>query len=62
LPAQVAADCGFADQSHFTRHFKRLTGVTPAQYARAHTPRNGAKSGTFRVAGVVPNLLEQSDH
>jgi AraC-like DNA-binding protein len=33
-PAQVAAQYGFFDQSHLTRHFKRLWGVTPAQYAR----------------------------
>ena len=31
--AHVAAATGFADQSHFTRHFKRLTGTTPARYA-----------------------------
>ena len=34
LPANVAADLGFVDQSHFTRHFKRFVGVTPAKYAR----------------------------
>jgi AraC-like DNA-binding protein len=34
-PAEVAANFGFADQSHFTRHFKRLVGVTPGQYARS---------------------------
>jgi AraC-like DNA-binding protein len=28
----VASDTGFTDQSHFTRHFKRITGVTPGQY------------------------------
>ena len=28
----VAMDAGFADQSHFTRHFKRVVGVTPGQY------------------------------
>jgi AraC-like DNA-binding protein len=33
-PAHVAAEYGFVDQSHLTRHFKRLVGVTPAQYAR----------------------------
>lgn len=32
----VALDLGFADQSHFTRHFKRIVGVTPAVCARAH--------------------------
>jgi AraC-like DNA-binding protein len=31
--ASVAALTGFVDQSHFTRQFKRLVGVTPAQYA-----------------------------
>jgi len=32
--AHVAAATGFADQSHLTRHFKRLLGVAPADYAR----------------------------
>lgn len=31
--AVVAANLGFADQSHFTRHFRRIMHVTPAQYA-----------------------------
>jgi AraC-like DNA-binding protein len=30
--AGVALDTGFADQSHFTRYFKRVTGVTPGSY------------------------------
>jgi AraC-like DNA-binding protein len=29
---QVASQTGFADQSHLTRHFKRLVGVPPGQY------------------------------
>jgi AraC family transcriptional regulator len=29
--AEIAAQTGFCDQSHFTRHFKRMTGVTPKQ-------------------------------
>ncbi|WIG60061.1 MAG: Transcriptional regulator, AraC family [Ktedonobacterales bacterium] len=33
--AQVAALTGFTDQSHFTRHFKRIVGVPPGHYARA---------------------------
>jgi AraC-like DNA-binding protein len=31
--AAVASATGFTDQSHFTRHFKRFAGVTPARYA-----------------------------
>jgi AraC family transcriptional regulator len=30
--AQVAARAGFCDQGHFTRHFKRLVGVTPKRF------------------------------
>ena len=38
-PARVAMEVGFADQSHFTRHFKRIMGVTPGQYVQAWWPR-----------------------
>ena len=31
--AETAFNAGFADQSHFTRHFKRLTGMTPKQFS-----------------------------
>ena len=34
-PAEVAVRCGFADQSHLIRHFKRVVGVTPGEYVRA---------------------------
>lgn len=30
--ADVAADCGFADQAHFQRTFKRLRATTPGHY------------------------------
>ncbi len=33
--AEVALECGFADQSHFIRCFKRIVGTTPRSYVRA---------------------------
>jgi AraC-like DNA-binding protein len=38
-PAEVAAAAGFADQSHLTRHFRRILGVTPGRYQRAGRTR-----------------------
>jgi AraC-like DNA-binding protein len=35
-PAEVAAEVGFADQAHLTRHFKRVVGVPPGSYQREH--------------------------
>jgi AraC family transcriptional regulator len=36
--AQVAAELGFADQSHFTNVFRRLAGDTPARFRAALRP------------------------
>ncbi len=33
--AQIAYDCGFADQSHFTRVFTQVVGTTPGAWRRA---------------------------
>jgi AraC-like DNA-binding protein len=34
--SKVAADFGFADQSHMTRAIKALTGASPARWRRSH--------------------------
>jgi AraC family transcriptional regulator len=34
--AAIAQELGFADQSHFTMHFKRVHGLGPAGYRRQH--------------------------
>jgi AraC-like DNA-binding protein len=34
--AAVAAECGFSDQSHFTKEFRRIMGETPRSYRRRH--------------------------
>jgi AraC family transcriptional regulator len=35
----IALDAGFADQSHFTKAFKRLMGITPGQFRSASRSR-----------------------
>lgn len=37
--AMIALDAGFADQSHFSRAFRRAYGETPAEYSRAFRSR-----------------------
>ncbi|MDO9632671.1 MAG: AraC family transcriptional regulator [Humidesulfovibrio sp.] len=37
----AALASGFCDQAHMTRHFARVVGLSPAQYARAHRHRKG---------------------
>ena len=49
--AEISLACGFADQSHFTRAFRKLTGMTPAAFrlqllpdlqpARSYLPNMG---------------------
>lgn len=34
--SQIALDCGFADQSHLSRVFRRATGLSPAVWRRHH--------------------------
>jgi len=36
-PGEAATAAGFYDQSHLTRHFKRVVGTTPGRYARTGT-------------------------
>jgi AraC-like DNA-binding protein len=34
-PANAASEAGFYDQSHLSRHFKSVCGMTPGQYMAA---------------------------
>lgn len=40
--AAIAHDLGYADQAHFTRDFRRVTGMTPGEFARRFPVRGGA--------------------
>jgi transcriptional regulator GlxA family with amidase domain len=51
--ASIAAAAGFVDQSHLYRHFRRLLGVTPGEYARRFAP-GCAPVKCDRVAREVP--------
>lgn len=55
VPAvEVAGQVGFADQSHFTRHFRRIWRVTPGSYLRMMRAKNdaaGRPSGRRAQAG-----------
>lgn len=45
--ASVAYECGFADQSHLSRKFKAVYGLTPAAWAAAASGRNGYDAGVM---------------
>ncbi len=40
--ADIAAECGFADQSHFTRAFRRMAATTPLRFRRTVVPKTAA--------------------
>jgi AraC-like DNA-binding protein/quercetin dioxygenase-like cupin family protein len=47
--SEAAFDTGFTDQSHFTRNFKLMMGVTPGQFhARLSVGGNGVQSRRLR--------------
>lgn len=37
--AEIAVGCGFADQSHMTREFRKLIGMTPRAYRQQRTAK-----------------------
>jgi AraC family transcriptional regulator len=43
--ASIATDCGFFDQSHFSRVFARLENHSPSQWRRLHRSDGDPKSG-----------------
>lgn len=55
---EVALSLGFHDQSHFSRHFRRIVGVPPGRLARAHRERGG-DPGQARTRSPRPLALQR---
>ncbi len=45
FPAEVAVACGYVDQSHMHREFRRRFGLTPGAYRNAWLSRNPIQDG-----------------
>lgn len=67
--AQVASDAGFFDQSHLSRHFKSVCGITPGRYLRelgGAFPQRGASRRAYpqpamlRPGEVFPSRSAQT--
>ena len=44
--SQIAAVCGFTDQSHLNRWMKRIVGVTPGELVRSRNRKNIQDNGS----------------
>ena len=61
-PVEAATQLGFVDQSHMSRHFKRIVGVTPKRYllcGSASKPR-AAESSAAAFARTAQSLADRS--
>jgi transcriptional regulator GlxA family with amidase domain len=51
IPAVSVADaCGFYDQSHLSRHFKNVCGMTPGEYLRRVAPPADVRDAVAPIA------------
>ncbi|NOY00226.1 MAG: AraC family transcriptional regulator [Verrucomicrobia bacterium] len=44
---EIAVECGFYDQSHFTKRFKRVIGMSPSAYRKQYGQKRAAGGGEY---------------
>lgn len=54
---QIAAECGFFDQSHMTKTFKSLRCVTPGKYRRRHNSIYSSHAKPLTYATLKNHIL-----
>lgn len=54
--SEIAASLGFCDQSHFSRNFRRIVGVTPLQFSR------GASDGDLRAETQIAHARTRNQN
>ena len=62
--AQIALECGFADQSHFTHVFTAIVGASPGEWQRSESCRQSDRSadaGSTRDARVAGTKLATAE-
>jgi len=61
--AEVALECGFADQAHLTRRFRRAYGVSPGQFRKEHEQTSPARTdvqdGARALGDAGPRTIGQ---
>ncbi|MET9031218.1 helix-turn-helix transcriptional regulator [Nocardia sp. NPDC004168] len=50
---EIAVDCGYADQSHLNRDFRKFSGITPSEYSYISRARQ-AGNDTCIAGNVIP--------
>lgn len=54
--SEVASDCGFADQSHFTKVFNRTVGLSPGEYRR-----HRGEKGSVEASEHLENIFRHAE-
>jgi AraC-like DNA-binding protein len=58
---EIAESCGFYDQTHFGRHFRRVFGTTPASFLRAQErPLTVTKPSCVNRSEALPSVESQA--